>query len=394
MPDQGVAHVRLTDLTGSFAAPWEVEIVSLTVNDRLGLLGDTAMVAFDRETGPEGWALDNLLDFPRSVRADISLGVEGGPPAVEHGPYYIRRGSGTVMESGGAYSVSMSRASVSADLERILRATMVRQFAFVLGSSFLSPSPFVFQVLSEQQGFDGLVNGLLDLGLGTVLAPLTSENFGQLRSFTLQSDADTWDDSQAAVFLANWRGTPIPFLYRLVDLFTERMPDRRRSGYGVNLFDSTVALDLSDYDLVLGMPDMRRRNSVTENQAGVRYTLKGDDALQRSELQQAGRSGVDVLPGAPLAPGQPGQDLLPPTVLSGEFPDGQSADLAVYGRAAQQSLEAISASAEVDWNPYLRNGQVVVHSGNRYRLVELGHDLEKLGTSLTMVPLVGAIDPF
>ena len=86
--------------------------------------------------------MSGLEDFPRSVRVDVSLGIEGGLPPVDHGPYYVRRGGGTVMESGRAYSLGLSRASASADMERILRASMVRQYAWVLGGDFSAVSAF------------------------------------------------------------------------------------------------------------------------------------------------------------------------------------------------------------------------------------------------------------
>ena len=394
MPRQAVATVRLTDLTGAYPAPWEVQVMSLSVNDRLGLQGDTGSLAFDADGGAGEWAVSGLEDFPRSVRADVALGIEGGEPPVEHGPYYLRRGSGAEMESGVGYSFGLSRASASADMERILRASMVRQFAFVLGGDFSSPSPFTFQELTEQQGYDGLVGGLLDLGLGTALAPLTNANFAQLRSVTLQTDADTWDDSVAAAFLDGWRGVPVPFLFRLADLFTERAPDRASAGYGIDLFNASAALDASDHDLTVSMGDVRRRNNLTENRANARYAIKTGDDLQRTELQQAGRTGADAIGGLPLKPSAAGRDLLPPTLLSGEFPDEEAARLAVYGRAAQQSLEAISASVEIDWHPYLRNGRIVTHRQRRYRVTEISHDLEKLSTGLTMIPVVSGVSQF
>ena len=394
MPEEAVATVILTDLTGAFPDPWEVEISSLSVQDRLGLLGDTAALAFDQAPG-EGWEVKTLADWPRSVRADISLGTVGGEPPVDHGPYYVRRATGTVMESGVAYSLGLSRASASTDMERILRASMFRQYAWVLAGDFSQFSPFTAQELREQQGFEGLVNALASLGLGVALAPLTADNFAQLQAVRLTGHgADLWNDSTSAAFLAGWLGIPVPFVYRLEDLFSIRLPDRPRGGYGVNLFDTSAAQDITEYDLAMSMGDLRRRNNLTENRANVRYTVKADDPLQRSELQQAGHTGVDVIPGPPVKPTVSGEDLLPPTLLPGEFPDGVAASLAVYGRAAQQSLEAVSATAEIDWNPYLRNGRLVRHSERLYRLIEISHDLGGARTTVTVVPVVSALSPF
>lgn len=388
MAAQAVASVTLTDLSRGFSAPWRVEISSLAVHDRLGLLGDTASLSFDREPNESGaWNVSGLEDFPRSVRVDVSLGIEGGDPPVDHGPYYLRRGSGTAMESGTAYQFSLTRASASADMERILRASWVRQYAYLLGRDFPTLSPYTVQSINERQGYDGLVNGLLEMGLGAALAPLTDDNIGQLTSVR-PGYADGWVDAQTAAFMDGWRGVPVPFLFRLGDLFTLRPADRRRSAFGVDLFQSAVALDLDGYDLKVSMPDLRRRNNLTENRANIRYTLKGGDSLQRSALRQAGHTGLDVIPGPPLSPTVSGEDLLPPTPLGREFPDEASADLAVYGKAAQQSVAAISATAEIDWNPYLRNGQVVRHARNLYRLVEIAHNLDQASSALTMVPLV------
>ena len=76
-------------------------------------VADVAAIS-DQEPG-EGWPVQTLEDWPRSVRVDISLGTEGGEPPVEHGPYYVRRSSGAVMESGIAYSLGLSRASASTE---------------------------------------------------------------------------------------------------------------------------------------------------------------------------------------------------------------------------------------------------------------------------------------
>lgn len=162
----------------------------------------------------------------------------------------------------------------------------------------------------------------------------------------------------------------------------------------MDLFDTRPVLDIGGYDLAVAMGDIRRRNNITENQANVRYTLKTGDSLQRSQLRQAGHTGLDFIGSAPLSPSTQQEDLLPPTTLNGEFPDQDAADLAVYGMAAQQSLEAISATCELDWNPYLQNGRFVERGGDLYRIIELAHNLDQASTTLTVVPVVASGGPF
>ena len=384
MVDQARAEVTLTDLTGKkFPQPWTVEVVDLTVVDRLGFTGDTATLTFDRAPDDGGaWAVDNILDFPSSTRTDIALGVEGGPPMVEHGPYYVRRASSVTMESGIAFSVSLSRASASRTLETILRTTMFRQIAWLTGIDLTAST---VERLGETRGYGGLVDELAALGYGVSLVRLNLRNLVQLVGRGLPG---ALDGSQAARFFAGWAGTPVPFIYEISRLVILRAPTEDPDTHGVDLFDRTVVLDVSEYDLNIQVGDLRRSNNPVDNVRSIRYSVLGSDELGRSVLTEDDAGPLGSRSSVPLEPSVEAIDQLPVTVLSGEYSDGEDARDAVVGKAVQQSLEAISASVEIDWNPDLVNGSLVTHDGLIFRVIEIAHNLQKVSTALTMVPVI------
>ena len=116
-------------------------------------------------------------------------------------------------------------------------------------------------------------------------------------------------------------GVPVPFSTAWRTCSPSASRTGARSGYGVDLFDASVALDISEYDLTVQMGDLRRREQPDRKprQRPLHHQDRGPPAALGTAA--GGQHRVDVIPGPPPRnPPPPARTCCRPPCCPASFP--------------------------------------------------------------------------